>query len=327
MFEIFKPKGTVPFMSRRKPFLFLSALIIIASIASLVVNGINRGLDFTGGTLIEVKFEQAVDLDKIRAVLKNNGFADATAQHFGSSSEVMLRMMPREIAAETQQGGKAADSSAMLSHQVIELLKHGVDDSVKMRRIEFVGPSVGAELAEKGGLAVIAALFAILIYVSFRFEWRFAVGAVIALAHDVIATLGLFSLLQIEFDLTVIAALLTVVGYSLNDTIVVSDRIRENFRKLRNEESADVIDISLTQTFSRTIITSLTTVMVLVSLFLLGGELIHSFAIALLFGVIIGTFSSIYVASSFALYLGVKKEDFMITEVEKEGEDQEELML
>jgi len=315
MLEIFKTKSTVPFMSRRKPFLFLSALIIITSISSLVVNGINKGLDFTGGTLIEVKFDQAADLDNIRDTLKGNGFADATAQLFGASNEVMLRMMPRE---ET--------SSAMLSHQIIDLLKE-VDPSVEMRRIEFVGPSVGAELAEQGGLAVIAALFVILLYVSFRFEWRFAVGAVVALAHDVIATLGLFSFLQIEFDLTVVAALLTVVGYSLNDTIVVSDRIRENFRKLRNVESAEVIDISLTQTLSRTIITSLTTVMVLVSLFLFGGELIHSFAIALLFGVVIGTFSSIYVASSFALYLGVKQEDFMIAEVEKEGEEQEEIVM
>lgn len=316
MIEFFKPKGTVPFMAHRKPFVLLSLLIVIASIISLSVNGINKGLDFTGGTLIEVKFEQAADLNKVRDVLKNGGFADASAQHFGSSHEVLLRMMPRE-----------QTSSAMLGNQIIELLKTGVDTSVEMRRIEFVGPSVGKELAEQGGLAVLAALFVIMIYVSLRFEWRFAAGAVIALAHDVIATLGLFSFLQIEFDLTVVAALLTVVGYSLNDTIVVSDRIRENFRKLRNVSSSEVIDISLTQTFSRTIITSLTTVMVLVSLFIFGGELIHSFAIALLFGVIVGTHSSIYVASTFALYLGVKKEDFIVPVIEKEGEDQEEIIM
>ena len=192
---------------------------------------------------------------------------------------------------------------------------------VDMRRIEFVGPNVGEELTEQGGLAMLVALLCILVYVAMRFEWRFALGSVSALAHDVILTLGLFSVLQIEFDLTVLAAVLAVIGYSLNDTIVVSDRIRENFRKIRKGEPVEIINISLTQTLNRTIITSLTTVLVLVALFYKGGALIHGFATALLFGVVVGTYSSVYIASSVALALGISKEDLMPPQVEKEGAD------
>ncbi|RKF15542.1 protein translocase subunit SecF [Alginatibacterium sediminis] len=315
-FSLFNPKGVVPFMSHRKPFVILSILIVLASFASLAINKINWGLDFTGGTLIEAEFSKPADLTQVREILTDKGFDDVVVQFFGSSTQVMLRMMPRE-----------GENSELLGDQIMQVLRDGTGDDVTMRRIEFVGPTVGKELAEQGGLAIIAALGCIMLYVALRFEWRMALGAVLALAHDVIATLGLFSLLGIEFDLTVVAALLTVVGYSLNDTIVVSDRIRENFRKLRKGSPEEIIDTSLTQTFNRTIVTSLTTIMVLISLFFLGGEMIHSFATALLFGVIIGTHSSIYVSSTLALALGVKKEDFMPKEIEeKEGADQEPLV-
>ncbi|MGB0898914.1 MAG: protein translocase subunit SecF, partial [Psychrobium sp.] len=243
-------------------------------------------------------------------------FDDAIVQRFGSPRDVLIRLAPRQdVKAET------------IGSQVLDLLNAKSEQDVKMRRIEFVGPKVGDELAEKGGLAMLAALICIMIYVALRFEWRFALGAVTALAHDVFLTIGLFSLLQLEFDLTVLAAILAVIGYSLNDTIVVSDRIRENFRKMRTGLPSEVIDISLTQTMSRTLITSLTTIIVLFALFFKGGALIHGFATALLFGVFIGTYSSIYVASSVALSLGITKEDLMPVEVEKEGEDQEEMNL
>jgi len=309
MFQLFKAKSTVDFMAHRKPFVVLSVVITLAAVLILAVRGINWGLDFTGGTLIEVKTEQAADLGELRDTLRGNGFPDAVVQNFGASDQVLIRLMPRE------------DSGEKLGDEVVSLLNQHSSQQVQLRRLEFVGPSVGKELAEEGGLAILAALLVILAYVAMRFEWRFAVGAVLALAHDVLATLGLFSLLQVEFDLSIIAALLTVVGYSLNDTIVVSDRIRENFRKLHNLTPVEVVNESLTQTFSRTIITSLTTVMVLLALFFLGGELIHGFAIALLFGVIVGTHSSIYVASTLSLALGIKREDFIPKEVEKEGAD------
>jgi preprotein translocase subunit SecF len=315
VFAIFRPKGTVRFMAHRKPFVSLSVILVLGSLAILAINKLNWGLDFTGGTLIEVKFSQATDLKPVRELMSEKGYPDAIAQYYGSQDQVLLRLMPRPD-----------DNAERLGNDVISILQSGIDKQVEMRRIEFVGPSVGAELAEQGGLAILAALACILLYVIVRFEWRLAVGAVLALAHDVIGTLGLFSLLNIEFDLTVVAALLTVVGYSLNDTIVVSDRIRENFRRVRKGTPAEIIDISLTQTLNRTVVTSLTTVMVLVSLFLLGGDMIHSFATALLFGVVVGTHSSIYVASTLALYLGIKKEDFMPKEIEKEGADQEAIL-
>jgi preprotein translocase subunit SecF len=237
------------------------------------------------------------------------GYTDAVVQNFGSSQDVLIRLAPRD-------GVKAVE----IGDQVMLTLRADGTE-VDMRRIEFVGPNVGEELTEQGGLAMLVALICILIYVAMRFEYRFALGSVAALAHDVILTLGLFSILQLEFDLTVLAAVLAVIGYSLNDTIVVSDRIRENFRKIRNAEPEEIINISLTQTLNRTIITSLTTILVLVALFYKGGALIHGFATALLFGVVIGTYSSVYIASAVGLALGISKEDLMPTEVEKEGED------
>lgn len=308
--QLLNLKSTIRFMSGRKLAMAFSALLILASIGSFMVKGLNFGLDFTGGTAVEVGFSQPADLAKVRKVLIENGFADASVQLFGSSQDVLVRLAPRgdDVKAE------------VLGNQLVTALKKA-DDSVVMRRIEFVGPSVGEDLKEQGGLAMLTALICILIYVAFRFEWRFAVGAVAALFHDVILTMGLFSLLGLEFDLTILAAILAVIGYSLNDTIVVSDRIRENFRKVRIDDTLEIINISLTQTLNRTLVTSITTILVLVALFVWGGQTIHGFATALLFGVFIGTYSSVYVASSVAVAMGVSKEDLIPVEVEKEGAD------
>lgn len=313
--QILNLNKAVAFMKYRKFAMFLSAILMIASIASLATNKLNFGLDFTGGTLIEVGFENEADLTLIRKVLDENTFDDAVVQLYGSSRDVVIRLATREdIKAE------------LLGDTVLNVLKTGTGQEMEMRRIEFVGASVGDELTEQGGLAMLTALICILVYVAFRFEYRFALGSVFALFHDVLLTLGLFSVLGLEFDLTVLAAILAVIGYSLNDTIVVSDRIRENFRKMREGSPSDIIDVSLTQTFSRTIITSITTLLVLLALFFRGGELIHGFATALLFGVFVGTYSSIYVASSIALTLGISKEDLIPEVVEKEGAEQEEMM-
>ncbi|MEJ6474367.1 protein translocase subunit SecF [Pseudoalteromonas piscicida] len=308
--QLLNLKSTIRFMSARKLSMAFSALLILASIGSFMVKGLNFGLDFTGGTAVEVGFSQPADLAKVRSVLAESGFADASVQLFGSSQEVLVRLAPRgdDVKAE------------VLGNQLIAALKQA-DESVVMRRIEFVGPSVGEDLKEQGGLAMLTALICILIYVAFRFEWRFAVGAVAALFHDVVLTMGLFSILGLEFDLTILAAILAVIGYSLNDTIVVSDRIRENFRKVRIDDTLEIINISLTQTLNRTLVTSITTILVLIALFVWGGQTIHGFATALLFGVFIGTYSSVYVASSVAVAMGVSKEDLIPVEVEKEGAD------
>ena len=313
--QIFRLKETVAFMKYRKVAMVFSIVLMSIAIWSLAVNKINFGLDFTGGTLIEVGFEQPADLTQIRQVMDSNGFEDAVVQLYGSSRDVVIRLATREdVKAE------------MLGNQVLEILQQNTGQSIDMRRIEFVGASVGDELAEQGGLAMLTALICILVYVAFRFEWRFALGSVFALFHDVLLTIGLFSLLGIEFDLTVLAAILAVIGYSLNDTIVVSDRIRENFRKIREGGPEEIINISLTQTLSRTFITSITTLLVLAALFFKGGALIHGFATALLFGVFVGTYSSVYVASSIAMALGISKEDLIPEVVEKEGADQEQMM-
>jgi preprotein translocase subunit SecF len=313
--QILQLKETVSFMKYRKIAMVFSALLMLASIASLAVNKLNFGLDFTGGTLIEVGFEQAADLQKLRQLMQNNNHDDAKVQFYGSSRDVVIRLGLRDdVKAE------------MLGNEILDILETGTGQKVDMRRIEFVGASVGDELTEQGGLAMLTALICILIYVAFRFEWRFAVGSVVALFHDVLLTLGLFSFLQLEFDLTVLAAILAVIGYSLNDTIVVSDRIRENFMKIRETLPEEIINISLSETLSRTIITSITTLLVLAALFLKGGVLIHGFATALLFGVFVGTYSSIYVASLVALGLGISREDLIPEVIEKEGADQEQMM-
>jgi preprotein translocase subunit SecF len=314
--QILQLKETVTFMKYRKIAMVFSAILMIASIASLAVNKLNFGLDFTGGTLIEVGFKEAADLQKLRQLMQDNNHNDAKVQFYGSSRDVVIRLGLREdVKAE------------MLGNEILTILETGTGQKIDMRRIEFVGASVGDELAEQGGLAMLTALICILVYVAFRFEWRFAVGSVVALFHDVLLTLGLFSILGLEFDLTVLAAILAVIGYSLNDTIVVSDRIRENFRKIRDTLPEEIINISLTQTLSRTFITSITTLLVLAALFFRGGELIHGFASALLFGVFVGTYSSIYVASLVALSLGISREDLIPEVIEKEGEEQDEMMM
>lgn len=315
MIELFKGTTPIRFMKYSKPATWLSAFLIIASIATLSINWINWGLDFTGGTLIEVGFEQPAVLPDVRETLEQASFEGAVVQHFGSSHEVLIRIAPRE-------GVKGV----VIGQEVLAALQSGDYGNVDMRRIEFVGPNVGEELAEDGGLAIIIALICIMIYVSARFEWRLAAGAVMALAHDIIITLGVFSLFQLEFDLTVLAALLAVVGYSLNDTIVVFDRIRENFRLMTTATPDQVVDHSITQTLNRTMITSGTTIFVLISLFLVGGALIHGFATALLIGIFVGTYSSIYVASATAVKLGVNRLHMIPEVIEKEGADQDALM-
>lgn len=314
MFQIMKADKLIDFMRWSKLAFILSILMISASIFTLSTKWLNWGLDFTGGTLIEVGFEQPADLQKVRDSLEVAGFGDAVVQNFGTARDVMVRLRPREDA----QGAK-------LGNQILEAIKEGTGEAVEMRRIEFVGPNVGDELAEAGGLAILVSLICILLYVSMRFEWRLAAGAVLALAHDVIITLGIFSFLQIEVDLTIVAALLTVVGYSLNDTIVVFDRIRENFRKMRKGLADEVMNSSVTQTLSRTLITSLTTLFVVIALFTQGGAMIHGFATALLLGITVGTYSSIYVASALALKLGITREHLMPPQVDKEGEEIDEM--
>lgn len=315
MFELVRAKQTIRFMQYSKPAMWFSILLIVGSLVTLSINWLNWGLDFTGGTVIEVGFEQPANLQEVRETLAAAEFPDAIVQHFGNTHDVIVRLAPRE-------GVKGE----VIGNRVLDALQDALSGQVDMRRIEFVGPNVGDELAEDGGLAILLALLCILVYVSARFEWRLAMGSVLALAHDIILTLGVFSFFQIEFDLTVLAALLAVVGYSLNDTIVVFDRIRENFRLLTTATPEDVVDQSLTQTLSRTLITSGTTIFVLMSLFIVGGALIHGFATALLIGVIVGTYSSIYVASALAVKLGVSRDHMIPEVVEKEGADQDALL-
>jgi preprotein translocase subunit SecF len=297
----------IDFMSRRRAALFFSGALLLIALGSLVVRGLAFGIDFTGGTLIQVAYPEPVELNTVRGALGGGGYPDAVVQHFGTSREVLVRLPPE---------GEHSDDT--ISNRVLETLQTAPGGSgVELQRVEFVGPQVGEELAEKGGLALLIALGLILVYVSLRFEFRFSVGAVAALAHDVLIVIGFFSLFQVEFDLTVLAAALAVIGYSLNDTIVVFDRIRENFRKLRKGTPVDIVNTSINQTLARTLMTSFTTLLVLFALFLLGGEVIHNFALALIVGVVIGTYSSIYVASTAALALGVSKQDLM--PVKKEG--------
>ena len=295
----------IDFVGKRKFAMIFSAVLLVLSIASISFQGLKFGIDFTGGTLIELGYEKTAELEDIRLKLSEGDFKGTNVQYFGSDTEVLIQLEPQEV------------SSAKLSSSIIRMLGDGID----VRRVEFVGPKVGEELTNDGGLAMLYALIGILIYVAFRFEYRFALGSIAALVHDVIITLGIFSILQIEFDLTVLAAILAVIGYSLNDTIVVFDRIRENFLSTRQVEAEPIINEALNQTLSRTLMTSLTTLLVLLALFYLGGEVIHSFAGALLIGVIIGTYSSIYVASSMILALGISKEDMLPSEKEKKEID------
>ncbi|MCL2919495.1 protein translocase subunit SecF [Shewanella litorisediminis] len=314
MFQLLDIKGSINFLKHALPISILSAILVVGSLVSLATRGINWGLDFTGGTVVEMEFSKPANLETLRNSMTEPEVAGAVVQNFGSSRDVLVRLQVRD-------GVKSDDQVRIVMAEAKKL-----DADVTQKRVEFVGPQVGKELAEQGGLAVLVALICILIYVSFRFEWRLAAGSVAALAHDVIVTLGVFSVLQLEFDLTVLAGLLTVVGYSLNDTIVVFDRIRENFLKMRKGSPEEVVNTSITQTMSRTIITTGTTLITVVALFLKGGTLIHGFATALLLGIVVGTYSSIYVASYLAIRLGINREHMMPVEVEKEGADQPSIM-
>lgn len=300
----------INFMNKRKPALVLSLLLIIASLASLTVNGLNLGIDFTGGYLIEAGYQKDVDLKKVRAALAAANFKDAQVQNFGSSRDIIVRIAPRDDV-----------NKASIGDSILEVLNTTSDEPISMRRVEFVGPQVGDELRDDGGIALLVALGGILIYISLRFQLKSAVGAILALVHDVIITVGIFSLLQIEFDLTVLAAILAVIGYSLNDTVVVLDRIRETFRSVRKTGAEDILNMSINDTLSRTLVTSLTTLIVLLTLFFLGGETIHGFALALIIGVIVGTYSSIYIASSTLMIMKIHKQDFLVVAKEELVDD------
>ena len=287
------------FMGLRKYALAFSIFLLLSSLISLSIQGLQLGLDFTGGTQVEVGYQVPADVEKLRGQLESNGFEKPIVVHFGSDRDVLIRLQ-----GKPEQG---------LSDQVYKALQsHG--ETVELRRVDYVGPQIGEELREDGGLGMLAALIMVMLYIAMRFQLKFSIGAVLALAHDVIITLGFFSVTQLEFDLTVLAALLAVIGYSLNDTIVVSDRIRENFRKIRETAAAEIINESLSQTLWRTLNTSFTTMLVLISLFFLGGELIHNFAIALMVGVTIGTYSSIYVAATVMLAMNIDREDLLVPE-------------
>lgn len=310
------------FMKFRKLAAGFSAILLLISIGSLIFNGLQFGLDFTGGTQIELEYQQPADLEKIRGQLNAAGFDSAVVTHFGVETEVMVRLQQVEEPKRNEQANEEGVATQTLSDQVFAAISAD-GSSVEVKRSEYVGPQVGAELRDQGGLGMVVALLIVMGYVAFRFQYKFSVGAVVALIHDVIIVLGVFSLLHLDFDLTVLAAILAVVGYSLNDTIVVSDRIRENFRKIRQSNSIEIVNISLSETLGRTLVTSLTTLLVLLALFFVGGELIHGFSIALIIGVVVGTYSSIYVAANILLALDINTQDLI--EPVKEGAELDEM--
>jgi len=307
--ELLNHKSEIQFMGQRKFWLALSLALVLISFASLIFRGLNFGVDFTGGLLMEVSFDKSVDLQALRTDLAEAGYADAQVQSLGGANDALIRMMPRDETNSTDQG-----------NALLKVLRE-IDSSAQLRRTEFVGPQVGRELAEKGGTALIFTLLMIMIYVMFRFQWKFSVGAVVALVHDVIITVGVFSLLQLPFDLTVIAALLAIIGYSLNDTIVVFDRIRENFKKIRGGDVASITNLSINETLGRTINTSVTVFIVVVVLFFFGGDALRGFSAALIIGVVVGTYSSIYIASALLLTLGFTREDLLVDKkIEDDGQ-------
>ncbi|MFL2545951.1 MAG: protein translocase subunit SecF [Candidatus Rariloculaceae bacterium] len=290
---------TINFMAGRRVAVIISSIVLILSLGSLITRGLNLGIDFQGGLLLEVAYEGTADLAEIRRALTESGFETPQVQNFGSASDALIRLPPQE----EQDGGVIRD-------RVLTIL-YDRDDTVELRRIEFVGPQVGEDLTEQGGLAMLIALILIFIYVMLRFRWKFAAGTVAALAHDVIVVFGFFSIFGFGFDLAVLAAVLATIGYSLNDTIVVFDRIRENFRTMRRGSSVEIINASINQMLGRTMITSMTTLLVLTSLYFLGGEAVSGFALALIVGVLVGTYSSIYIASAAALALDVSPVDLL----------------
>ncbi len=300
----------IDFMGKRKVAGIASVILVIVSLGGLVSMGLNRGLDFTGGTLVEVAFAEPVDPEQVRGVLDAAGFENGTVQYFGTEQDLLIRMPPQTDVDQANMGDN-----------IITTLRE-LYPSVEMRQSNFVGPAVGEELTEDAGLALLAALVVIMLYILFRFTKQFSVGAVAALVHDVMITLGIFAFMQWTFDLSVLAAVLAVIGYSLNDTIVVSDRIRENFRNIRKGASIDIINQSLNQTLGRTLVTSLTTLFVLLALLFAGGEGIRGFASALTIGVVVGTYSSIFVAANVLLLLNIQREDLLVPEKEARGEEE-----
>jgi len=292
------------FLGKRRISTILSVILIVVAIGSLLGRGLNFGIEFTGGVVVEAGFPDAADLTQIRSALDAAEFSEAIVQHFGTSRDVTIQIMPR-----------AGVEGGQVGNQVLDVLKT-IEPAVVLRRLDFVGPQVGEELAEQGGLATLFSLIMILAYVAFRFQWKFAVGAVAALVHDVTIVLGFFSVTALSFDLSVLAAVLAVIGYSLNDTIVIFDRIRENMLRIRKKTTEDVMNLSLNQTLARTITTSLTTLLVLLALFFLGGEAVYGFSIALIVGILVGTYSSMYVASPVALALEVTATDLLPPEKE-----------
>jgi len=299
MIELFHLKRDIPFMRFARSTIVVSIAFILAAIGLLATKGLNLGVDFTGGTVMELGYSQTADLPQIRQTLGNQGFADAQVQNFGTSTDVLIRLPI-----------KAGVTSAQLSEQVLVVLRTA-DPKVDLRRVEFVGPQVGKELFADGALALLVVSMGIMLYLAMRFEWRFAVGAIFATAHDIFIVLGIWSLFQWEFSLTVLAAVLAILGYSVNDTVVVFDRIRENFRKTRLNNVAAIMDNAKTATLSRTIITSGTTLLMVLAMLLLGGEVLYGFALCLTLGILIGTYSSVLVASPIVMWLGVSREDFI----------------
>jgi len=292
----------IDFLRWRKLAMIWSAVVLLIAVMALLVRGMNLGLDFTGGTVLEVQYPQPVEIPQIRDTLVKAGFADAQTQHFGTSRDVLIRVPPHD----------EQSNAATLSNNILHALQAAEGGAgASLARAEFVGPQVGQELVEQGGLAALGALAGILVYVMFRFEWRLAVGTIAATVHDVLFTIGWFSLFQIEFDLTVLAAVLAVIGYSVNDTVVVLDRIRENFRKRRKGSAVEIMNLSINETLSRTIMTSFVTLLSVIVMYFFGGSVMRGFSIAMIIGIMVGTYSSIYIASATALYLGISREDLL----------------
>ncbi|MDO9372622.1 MAG: protein translocase subunit SecF [Gammaproteobacteria bacterium] len=304
--EFFRIQRDIPFMRSARTTIFVSALLFVAAIALLIARGLNLSIEFTGGTLIEVRYTQPAQLDLIREVLAKDGFKDVSAQSFGSAKDVLIRLPNQE-----------GVSNEKLSEKVRDTLR-AQDSSIELRRVEFVGPQVGAELVNDGGLALILVSIGIMLYLAMRFEWRFSIGAIVATAHDVIIILGLFALFQWEFSLSVLAAVLAILGYSVNDTVVVFDRIRENFRKMRKGTIPEIIDNAITRTLSRTVMTAFTTQLMVLAILFLGGETLYYFALTLTIGILVGIYSSVFVASPIVVWLGISRADMM--PVKKDGE-------
>ena len=304
-------KRVFDFMRWRKLAAAISIVMVLAAIAALAMNGLKFGLDFTGGTQIEVGYEQPPRIEDVRQQLVDAGYEGASVVRFGSDSEILIKLPPSVAEAQTQISARDEEATQSIGDKLVVMLDQASPGDVTLRRVEMVGPQIGEELRDDGGLGMLFALAVVMAYVALRFQYKFSVGAVAALAHDVVIVLGFFALLKLDFDLTVLAAVLAVIGYSLNDTIVVADRIRENFRKVRKATSEEIINISISQTLGRTFMTSFTTLLVLWALQFFGGELIHNFSLALIVGVVVGTYSSVYVAANVLMAMRIDKEDLM----------------